>query len=159
MAAPAESAQESVQRAPAPPKHAPGARGGVADPEVERALSGARGSGSPVPAGVRHRMERVSGADFSGVRVHANAEADRLNDALGARAFTVGADVFVQRSEYAPGSARGDALLSHELAHTIQQGGARAYLQIFHNRQRRHSSLSMLAPIEYERLHTTLSVA
>ncbi|WP_433304713.1 transposase [Actinoplanes sp. CA-030573] len=33
------------------------------------------------------------------------------------------------------------------------------YLEIFHNRQRRHSSLGMLTPIEYERLNTTLSVA
>jgi putative transposase len=33
------------------------------------------------------------------------------------------------------------------------------YLEIFHNRQRRHSSLGMLTPNEYERLHTTLSVA
>jgi transposase InsO family protein len=27
------------------------------------------------------------------------------------------------------------------------------YLEIFHNRQRRHSSLGMLSPIEYERHH------
>lgn len=33
------------------------------------------------------------------------------------------------------------------------------YLEIFHNRQRRHSSLGMLTPNEYERLHTTLLVA
>jgi putative transposase len=29
------------------------------------------------------------------------------------------------------------------------------YLEIFHNRRRRHSALGMLTPIEYERLHTT----
>ena len=79
-----------------------------------------------MPGGVRERMERVSGADFSPVRVHVDAEADRLNDALGSRAFTVGADVFVRRSEYRPGTARGDALLGHELTHTIQQGAARS---------------------------------
>lgn len=28
------------------------------------------------------------------------------------------------------------------------------YLEIFHNRTRRHSSLGMLTPIEYERLHS-----
>ena len=33
------------------------------------------------------------------------------------------------------------------------------YLEIFHNRQRRHSSIGMLTPIEYERLHQTPSVA
>jgi transposase InsO family protein len=28
------------------------------------------------------------------------------------------------------------------------------YLEIFHNRQRRHSALGWRSPIEYERLHT-----
>jgi transposase InsO family protein len=41
-----------------------------------------------------------------------------------------------------------------ELANAIFE-----YLEIFHNRQRRHSSLGMLTPIEYERLHPTLSAA
>jgi transposase InsO family protein/transposase-like protein len=42
-----------------------------------------------------------------------------------------------------------------ELANAIFE-----YLEIFHNRQRRHSSLGMLSPVEYERLHpTSLSVA
>ena len=31
------------------------------------------------------------------------------------------------------------------------------YLEIFHNRQRRHSSLGMLTPIEYEIRHATTS--
>lgn len=37
-----------------------------------------------------------------------------------------------------------------ELANAIFE-----YLEIFHNRQRRHSSLGMLTPIEYERRHPT----
>jgi putative transposase len=35
-----------------------------------------------------------------------------------------------------------------QLANTIFE-----YLEIFHNRRRRHSSLGMLSPIEYERRH------
>jgi len=31
------------------------------------------------------------------------------------------------------------------------------YLEIFHNRRRRHSSLGMLTPIEYEKLHATVT--
>ena len=31
------------------------------------------------------------------------------------------------------------------------------YLEIFHNRRRRHSALGMLTPIEYERLHATMT--
>lgn len=118
-----------IQRAPDPGVPAVqrmhGASGGAVDPSVAQAVQQARGGGRPVPGAVRERMEQVSGADFSGVRIHADAQADRLNDALRSRAFTVGADVFVRRSEYRPGSSRGDALLAHELTHTIQQGAAR----------------------------------
>jgi putative transposase len=32
------------------------------------------------------------------------------------------------------------------------------YLEIFHNRQRRHSALGMLKPIEYENIHQQLSI-
>ena len=41
-----------------------------------------------------------------------------------------------------------------ELANAIFE-----YLEIFHNRQRRHSALGMLTPIEYERLHAAPIVA
>jgi len=33
------------------------------------------------------------------------------------------------------------------------------YVEVFHNRQRRHSSIGMLTPIEYENLHHNRSVA
>jgi putative transposase len=33
------------------------------------------------------------------------------------------------------------------------------YVEIFHNRTRRHSSLEMLTPIEYENLHATATNA
>jgi hypothetical protein len=99
--------------------------GGAAEPGLTRAVRPARGPGRRVPAALRERMERVLGADLGGVRIHANTRADALNDALRSRAFTVGADVFVRRSEYRPGSPRGDALLAHELAHTVQQAGPR----------------------------------
>ena len=33
------------------------------------------------------------------------------------------------------------------------------YLEIFHNRQRRHSSIGLLTPIEYEMLHQQQPVA
>jgi transposase InsO family protein len=41
-----------------------------------------------------------------------------------------------------------------ELANAIFE-----YLEIFHNRQRRHSAIGMLTPIEYETLQTRQSVA
>jgi transposase InsO family protein len=33
------------------------------------------------------------------------------------------------------------------------------YLEIFHNRRRRHSALGMLSPVEYERLHSAQMLA
>lgn len=33
------------------------------------------------------------------------------------------------------------------------------YIEIFHNRRRRHSSLGMQTPVEYELLHTTRAAA
>ena len=66
-------------------------------------------------------MRQVTGADVGAARIHVGGEADRLNDVFGSHAFTVGADVFVRRHEYRPGSAQGDALLAHELTHAVQQ--------------------------------------
>jgi putative transposase len=41
-----------------------------------------------------------------------------------------------------------------ELANAIFE-----YLEIFHNRQRRHSALGMLTPAEFEARHTTITAA
>jgi hypothetical protein len=66
-------------------------------------------------------MERVFGADFSGVRVHTDAHSDSLNHSLHARAFTTGKDIFFKQGEYNPGSSTGQELIAHELAHVVQQ--------------------------------------
>ena len=41
-----------------------------------------------------------------------------------------------------------------ELANAIFE-----YLEIFHNRQRRHSALAMLTPVEFEARHNTETAA
>ena len=63
------------------------------------------------------------GADFSGVKVHTDAQADQLNQSIQAKAFTTGQDIFFRQGAYQPGSRGGQELLAHELTHTIQQGG------------------------------------
>jgi hypothetical protein len=68
-------------------------------------------------------MESSFGADFSGVRVHADAQSDTLNQSLNARAFTTGQDVFFRQGAYSPGSSGGRELLAHELTHVVQQNG------------------------------------
>ena len=81
-------------------------------------------SGHPLDGSVRTRMESAFGYDFSRVRVHTDGQAANLSASLNARAFTVGSDVAFGAGEYQPGTLVGDALLAHELAHVVQQGGA-----------------------------------
>ena len=52
-------------------------------------------------------MEDRLGFDFSGVRVHADAEAAHSARAVGARAYTIGSDVVFGAGEYAPRSREG----------------------------------------------------
>jgi hypothetical protein len=80
-------------------------------------------SGRAFDGSIRRRMEQSFGRSFAAVRIHDDAAAARLNRALGARAFTVGHDIAFGTGEYRPGTAAGDVLIAHELAHTIQQEG------------------------------------
>jgi uncharacterized protein DUF4157 len=82
------------------------------------------GAGSHLDAAVRSRMERAFGHDFSNVRIHAGERSGAMAASLGARAMTVGNDVAFAPGEYQPGTPVGDAIIAHELAHTIQQGDA-----------------------------------
>jgi hypothetical protein len=89
--------------------------------DVEQAIHAARGGGQPLDRGVRAQMESAFNTDFSGVRVHADAGADRLNKSLNARAFTNRKDIFFREGAYQPGSSSGRELLAHELTHVVQQ--------------------------------------
>lgn len=77
------------------------------------------GGGSPLPDGLRTRMEASFGADFSGVRVHQDARPA----SIGAAALTRGQDLHFQPGRYDPDGAAGQRLIGHELAHVVQQRG------------------------------------
>jgi hypothetical protein len=83
------------------------------------------GKGRPL-GDAQTRMEPVLGADLGDVRVHTDAPAARLANELEAKAFTVGNDIGFGADEFRPGTPQGDALLAHELAHTVQQRGETA---------------------------------
>ncbi len=73
-----------------------------------------------MPGEVRAKMEPRFGRDFSGVRIHRDAEAASTARALGARAYTLGDHVAFNSGEYSPGTASGDHLMAHELTHVAQ---------------------------------------
>ena len=91
-------------------------------PDLESKIQSQRGSGQPLPESSRNFFGPRMGTDFSSVRVHNSVTADNLNQALNARAFTTGQDIFFRHGEYNPGSSSGKELLAHELTHVVQQG-------------------------------------
>jgi Domain of unknown function (DUF4157) len=83
-----------------------------------------RGSGGrPLDVATREPMERLLGEPLSTVRFHADEGAAEIVDALGALAVTRGEHIYFARGEYSPHSGQGRTLISHELAHVLQQRG------------------------------------
>jgi hypothetical protein len=115
--APTAMRKETMARSNADaPAHAPAAVAGRVDAR--------RGQGTPLSAPVRSLMEQGFGADFGAARLHADAEAAALADAVRARAFTVRNDIYFAAGEYRPALESGRRLIAHELAHVVQQGAA-----------------------------------
>lgn len=97
--------------------------GGVRNADNVQAIQSRLGPGQPLDGGIRSRLGSAFGQDFSHVRIHTYANASQLSDSLNARAFTIGKDIAFASGEYRPGTLIGDALIAHELAHTVQQRG------------------------------------
>jgi hypothetical protein len=109
-----DGARRVLQRAPAgdAPANPP--------PIVHEVLSA---PGAPLDAATRIAMEARLGGDLSGVRVHTDERASASARAVNAVAYTVGRSIVFDRGSYAPHESAGRELLTHELVHTIQQGG------------------------------------
>lgn len=81
------------------------------------------GTGRPLAPEVRTAMERGFGTDLGAVRLHSDARADRATTALGAQAFAFGDDIALSAAHGDVTTGAGRNLLSHELAHVVQQRG------------------------------------
>jgi len=137
--------QKQADRAPRESAHSP--QGPTASPDilalqqsagnaaVNALLTGANTSsvqsplpsdGVPLEPSTRAQMESRFGQDFSAVRVHTDERAAAAADAQDASAYTLGQHIVFGQGSFAPGTTAGTRLLSHELAHVIQQrrGGA-----------------------------------
>jgi hypothetical protein len=90
------------------------------DPARAEAAMARSGRGDALPPALAARMEKGLGADFSAVRVHTGTAAAEAAEAIDARAFARGPDIFLGRGE----SVSDVRLMAHELTHTIQQGAA-----------------------------------
>jgi hypothetical protein len=98
--------------------------GGLVHPDVQAAIAASRGAGRPLERSVSQTLGAGMGTSVEDVRVHTGEGAAALARAVSARAFTVGSDIYFGNGEYRPGTSDGNALIAHEVAHTIQQRDA-----------------------------------
>lgn len=103
--------------------------GGIASNTLETSINQMRGGGQALDTTVRRQMEGAFGVDFSNVRIHTDSQANAMNQALYARAFTTGTDIFFRSGEYQPHQSAGQHLLAHELTHVVQQSGGTTMAQ------------------------------
>ncbi|HEY4030724.1 MAG TPA: DUF4157 domain-containing protein [Caulobacteraceae bacterium] len=80
--------------------------------------------GAPLDMATGAFMSERMGQDFSAVRVHTDSRAAASARAVDAHAYTVGADLVFGAGQYQPGTAAGQRLIAHELAHVVQQGAS-----------------------------------
>ena len=97
-----------------------GLDGGHVSADVDSQINSARGGGKPIDTAMRAMVEPHFGQDFSNVGIHTGSQASKLTESVGAQAFAIGSDVFFAE----PSMANDVGLLSHELTHVVQQGGA-----------------------------------
>jgi hypothetical protein len=82
------------------------------------------GPGQGLDPMLRRHVETAFGHDFGHVRLHTGAESDAMTGVFGADGLTTGSHIFL-RPTLSPDSGRGQQILHHELAHVLQQTGAR----------------------------------
>jgi len=80
--------------------------------------------------------ERSAAYDFSGVRLHLDAQASASAQAVKAQAYTVGQHIVFAHGYFAPETPQGKRLMAHELAHVVQQNHTAATVEIAPSLQR-----------------------
>jgi hypothetical protein len=94
--------------------------------DFEKRLRDESQGGSRLPAGLRSQMQAKFNTDFGSVRIHQGSGAEKLNEAVSAKAFTHGNHIFFNAGQYQPNTSEGKRLIAHELTHVVQQNGTTA---------------------------------
>lgn len=124
MKHPVARTRSAPRTAPAPQMpqtepHGDARDGSGTRPSAAQLLSAA--GGVPLPGPVLQRMQRAFGTGFGRVKVHRGTEAE----AFDAAAFTTRERIFLPNDAPDLSSAEGQAVLSHELTHVLQQRSGR----------------------------------
>ncbi|MEO1127192.1 MAG: DUF4157 domain-containing protein [Cyanobacteria bacterium J06639_16] len=89
--------------------------------ELEADIQNEKGKGHALEPNLQQKMGQAMGTDLSGVKIHTDTKADQLSQAIQAKAFTTGSDVFFRQGEYNTSSKGGQEVIAHELTHIVQQ--------------------------------------
>ena len=100
------------------------ARSSEASLAVEASDRNGTAGGRSLSDSTRAYFEPRFGHDFSHVRIHSDQSAAESAHSLNARAYTIGRNIVFGSGEFAPETSEGRRLLTHELVHVVQQGGA-----------------------------------
>jgi predicted chitinase len=79
-----------------------------------------RPSGQALEPATRGVLEPRFGHSLENIRIHDDAQADRLAQNADAVAMTLGQDVFFRQGRYEPAPGKGLSILTHEVAHAVQ---------------------------------------
>lgn len=110
--------QKAIIDVPASPSTAPKSR----DPDNATAAAlEQRYGGDRLTPDTRGRLERSYGVPLDHVRVHSDDVAREHTSRVGAPAFAIGRNIYLDRATVAPSTTRGQHLLAHEAAHVVQQ--------------------------------------
>lgn len=90
----------------------------TAPASVDRVLAS---SGKPLDPALERDMGQRFDHDFSHVRVHTGADAERSAREVSANAYTVGNSIVFGVGQFAPETNVGRRLVAHELTHVLQQ--------------------------------------
>lgn len=101
-----------------------GPEGGLLGLETVQMLDARRGTGAPVSAPLRETLEPAFGRSLAGVRLHTGPDTAEMSRRMSAAAFTQGRDVYFRDGMPDVPTETGLHVLTHELAHTLDDDGA-----------------------------------
>ena len=112
--------------------------------------------GGPMELTSRRDTERHLGHDFSRVRVHSDAIAERSARDVNVRAYTLGHDIVSGAGGFKPETHEGRWLIADELTHVIQQTGGAPHLRRRTWTEHAPAAPSRLSPHDFGRLSVGL---
>ncbi len=97
---------------------------------------------SSLPTQQKQQYESYFGQSLSDVKIHTGSESAYAADAVNAKAFTLGNDIYFGQGQYSPNTESGQDILTHEIAHTMQQDSGNTLRKWSGHEHRRYGNIA-----------------